>query len=197
MSAASRLTGWFRKAPTVLRAGHPSLRVKAEPIKVEDIPTQKIQRVIREMKGVFSSPYTPVVGLAAPQIGHPIRLIAYRLEDKKLLEERRIDPVPLTFLINPTLLITDKDPETKWSAEYESCESVPNYNALVKRAGHVKVEALDLKGNKVSFSTGGFLARLLQHEMDHLDGVLFTDRMDCKSFRHDKYIDKYELYTGR
>lgn len=95
-----------------------------------------------------------------------------------------------------------------------SCESIPNYNALVKRAGRVKVDALDLEGNKVTVNAAGFLARLLQHEMDHLEGLMYVDKMDTKSFRHDKviagsplafccqsyiisrsqYIDKYEVH---
>ncbi|KAJ3017208.1 Peptide deformylase 1A, chloroplastic/mitochondrial [Thoreauomyces humboldtii] len=199
----NRLAGWLRRPPAVLRAGHPSLRMKsvanfqAEPVKVAELNSHKLERVVREMRTVFDSPYTPVVGLAAPQIGHPLRLIAYRLEDAKLLKESNMARVPLTFMVNPELSVTDRRPESEWVSDYESCESVPHYNAKVKRANEVKVQGLDLDGNPVTVNAKGFLAKVLQHECDHLEGQLYIDKMDPKSFRHDKYIDKYEVYTPR
>ncbi|TPX62069.1 hypothetical protein PhCBS80983_g00619 [Powellomyces hirtus] len=189
----NRIAALFQKGPKVLRAGHPSLRLKADPVPPSDITSHKITRVITDMRSVFTSPYTPVVGLAAPQVGHPYRIIAYELSDSKLLAERKIARQPLTFLINPQLTILS--PQHKWTEEYESCESVPRYNGRVKRAMEVKVEALDLEGKKVSIHANGFLARVLQHECDHLDGRLFVDIMDSKSFRADEYIDKYEVYS--
>ncbi|KAI9105491.1 peptide deformylase [Phlyctochytrium arcticum] len=202
MSGFARITGWLKRPPSVLRAGHPSLRITAEPVKLNELGSQRLNRVINDMRAVFGSPYVPVIGLAAPQVGHPLRIIAYRVEDDKLLKEHRMQPVPLTFLINPELVILNKDKASMadskhWSSEYESCESVPNYNALVRRAKKVQIDAFDLKGEKVAFKAEGLLARILQHEVDHLNGTLYTDHMDCKSLRHDKYIDKYEVYKGR
>ncbi|KAJ3161297.1 RNAPII degradation factor [Geranomyces michiganensis] len=193
----NRISGWFKRPPAVLRAGHPSLRLRAEPVNPADLPSHQLARVVSDMRAVFASPYTPVVGLAAPQIGHPLRIIAYRVTDAALLKERKIAAVPLTFLVNPVLTITDRATQAKWAAEYESCESVPQYNAKVRRANEVKVEGLDLDGGKVTVHAQGFLARVLQHEVDHLEGKLYIDIMDPKSFRHDKYIDKYEVYASR
>ncbi|KAI8999508.1 peptide deformylase [Gaertneriomyces semiglobifer] len=192
----NKLQGLFQKAPKVLRAGHPGLRHKADAVKISEITSPKIQRVVTEMRQVFSSPLTPLVGLAAPQIGHPLRIMAYQVTDKQLLKEKAMSPVPLTFLVNPELSILDQSPASS-TVDYESCESIPHYNGLVSRADAVRVLAYDLEGNPITVNARGFLARVLQHEVDHLDGILYIDRMDTKSFRHDMYIDKYETYRRR
>ena len=102
-------------------------------------------------------------------------------------------PIPLTFYVNPKLSVLDRSPKSKWPAHYESCESVPNYNALVRRAQHVKLDAWNLNGEDVSVNAFGILARMFQHEVDHLNGVAYTDIMEEKTLRHDKYIDVYDV----
>ena len=116
-----------------------------------------------------------------------MQLIAYQLQDKKTLESLNLStPIPLTFIVNPHISILDRTPEKDWAAEYESCESVPHYNALVKRAKAVQIRGWDLEGKDFKVKAEGFLARILQHEMDHLQGVMYTDKMIQKSLRHDK-----------
>jgi peptide deformylase len=132
----------------------------------------------------------PVVGLAAPQVGYPLRIIGYQILDKQLIEENNLkEPIQPTFLINPEMKILDGNSE-KWKPEYEFCISVPTYSGLVKRAGHVQIKGYDLEGKVIEQEFKGFLARVIQHEIDHLDGMTFVDRMEPKSFRHGKvYID--------
>ncbi|KAI9205496.1 peptide deformylase [Polychytrium aggregatum] len=184
----------LKRPPTVLRAGHPLLRLKADPVSPAELTTPKFKKIVSQMKEVFSSPYTPVIGLSAPQIGHSVRLIAVQVTDSKTLKEKNMKPFPLTFMVNPEVTIVDTDARN-WVSDYESCESVPSYNALVKRAESVKVKSLDLDGKEVSNEFHGLLARIVQHEVDHLDGKLYIDCMDHGSLRHDKYIDQFEIHT--
>lgn len=182
--------GMVFKAPSnVLKAGHPILRIKAEPVKPSELSTQKFKNIIEEMRIVFNSRSHPVVGLAAPQLGHSLRIIGYQVKDAQVLKDHNMDkPIETTFLINPELTV-DKN----LKAEYESCISIPSYSGLVKRSTSIRLRALDLNGNVVDQKYTGFIARILQHEVDHLDGINFVDRMVEKSLRHDKYIDQYEL----
>jgi peptide deformylase len=112
------------------------------------------------------------VGLAAPQVGQSIRMIVVEYEPREN-EDSRGNPFPLTVLVNPTI--------TKFSKEQEviaeGCLSLPDLEADVKRSAEVNVAAQDLDGKKFKIRAKGLLARALQHEIDHLDGVLFTDRV--------------------
>lgn len=139
-------------------------------------------------------------------------------KDQHPLKNPSKDSTEETYLVNPVLTVTDPRPPSAWDAEYESCESIPGYNALVKRAASVSVQALDLKGSSITLKASGLLARILQHEVDHLQGILLTDRMEPKSLRHDEvsilallgmhikqclmpydeqYIGEYEMQTRR
>ena len=95
------------------------------------------------------------------------------------------------FLVNPVIV----EESGVLKAEYESCISIPHYSALVRRSTRIKVKALDARKEQVELEAGGLLARVLQHEIDHLNGILLSDRMESKSLRHDDYIDQYELPT--
>ncbi|KAI9349549.1 peptide deformylase [Obelidium mucronatum] len=130
-----------------------------------------------------------------PQVGHPLRIIAYKIGDAQTIKAKKATASPLTFLINPTLEILER--ESKWEAEYESCESMPHYNCLVKRPSKVLVEALDVKGEKIRFTADGFLAKVLHHEVDHLDGITLVDRALPKTLRHDQYIELFENYPSK
>ncbi|KAJ3005026.1 UNVERIFIED_CONTAM: hypothetical protein HDU68_004807 [Siphonaria sp. JEL0065] len=184
-----------RSAP-VLRQGHPILRTTCVGVKPSEIttPGSACAIAIKDLKSVFDSPYHTVIGLSAPQVGHPLRIIAYKISDPKTIKEKKVTASPLTFLINPTLEILEH--KSKWQAEYESCESMPHYNCIVRRPGKVKVDALNVKGEKVSFTAEGFLAKVLHHEVDHLDGITLVDRALEKTLRHDQHIDVYENYPS-
>ncbi|KAH9244964.1 peptide deformylase [Batrachochytrium salamandrivorans] len=184
-----------RGSPEVLKAGHPALRTKAELVRIEDLQSAAFLRIVKDMNAVFNSPLHPVLGLAAAQIGHPIQLIAYQILDAQLIKEKGLGgPVPRTFIVNPVMSISDKTSPSKWAAEYEFCESLPKYSGLVRRAGHVHVTGLGLDGSTVNINARGFLARILQHEIDHMEGILFVDKMEKHSLRHDDYVDKFEMF---
>lgn len=186
-----KLLGKVLKNPlNIIRAGHPLLRVPADSVNPSELNSSKIGIIIEEMKLVFQSRLHPVVGLAAPQVGYSKRIIGYQVLDQETLKENHIpEPIKLQFLINPEITILDKESK----ASYESCISVPSYSGLVKRYTKINVKAKDLNGKDVNQNFTGFLARIIQHEVDHLNGTMFTDRMESKSLRHDKYISQYEM----
>ncbi|KAJ3299762.1 RNAPII degradation factor [Borealophlyctis nickersoniae] len=194
MSFLSRSLNWFKSPTPCLLAGHPALRFKATPVKVAELTSPKLKALVKQMTSVLDTKsHAPIVGVAAPLLGEPLRLIAYRIEDSQTLREHKMDPVPLTFLVNPTMEITDRKAKQEWPAEYESCPSVPSFNALVRRAEAVKVDALDLDGKPVTVTAKGFLARVIQHELDHLEGISYVEKMEPQTLRHDQYIDQYEM----
>jgi peptide deformylase len=182
--------GFLLKPVKVLKTGHPILRVKAEAVKPIEIKAEKTLEIVDKMKVVFDSKITSVIGLSAPQVGYSSRIIAYQVSDPKLVLTEKLEPVPLTFLINPEIQKTGN----KIQHQYEFCESIPNYSGLVPRNTSINVKALDLDGNLVNRTYNGFLARIIQHEIDHLDGICFIDKMEKKSLRHDEYFDKYDMH---
>lgn len=179
-------------------AGDPILAIKASPVSELDLNNPKIQNILTDMRQIFKSSLTPVIGtkrfykgLSAPQIGHSLQIIGYQIQDSKLIKDNKLaGPVPLSFLINPQLTFLTG----KTTTDYEFCESVPNYSALVKRSSKIKIAAIDEEGKPVVREFGGILARVIQHEYDHLQGVLHTEKMEPKTLRHDSYVGKYEIY---
>lgn len=136
--------------------GSPVLREKA-------LPVTKVDDEIRELvKNMIETMYAEGgVGLAAPQVGVSKRIIIVDTEEQGII-----------VLVNPAII--KREGETK---EEEGCLSVPGIYSPVRRSSTVTVEALDLEGNKVRISQEGFLAVALQHEIDHLEGYLFIDRL--------------------
>ena len=121
------------------------------------------------------------IGLAAPQIGEPVRLVVIDVSGPEVREE-------LMVLVNPKL--TDSGPEVE---SEEGCLSVPDFRTAIRRSEKVHVEAQDLDGNPISFDADGLLAICLQHECDHLDGKLFIDRMSrLKRGMYDRRLNKKE-----
>ncbi|MCG2685885.1 peptide deformylase [Candidatus Parcubacteria bacterium] len=112
------------------------------------------------------------VGLAAPQVGQSLRVIVA----KEVLAENTESKI--IALINPKIIKKSREQELGW----EGCLSIPNQFGQVDRAQKVKVKFLDTNGKKRVVNTGGFLARVLQHEIDHLDGILFTDKVEGKIY---------------
>jgi len=129
---------------------------------VEDV-TPDIRALIDDMAETMYD--APGVGLAAPQVGVPLRLAVIDAST----EEHKM---PLLVLINPEIVSYEGEVE-----EEEGCLSVRGYYAMVKRYARVRVRALDRDGNQFEVDGEGLLARALQHELDHLDGMLFLDRI--------------------
>lgn len=127
----------------------------------------------------------PGVGLAAPQIGVSLRLVViedspdgFDEMDEEYVSERKRSSVPLTVLVNPTIEFIDDEKATF----YEGCLSVSGFAALTERYFKVRVKALNEKGEPIELNWEGWPARILQHELDHLNGTLYIDRMDTRTF---------------
>jgi peptide deformylase len=172
----------------VARMGHPVLRARAKPVDPADIPSPRIQSLIDSMFETMQE--YQGVGLAAPQVHESVRLFVAgfpprRGPDDEEDEEAR---VPLMALINPEITIAV--PET--ADDWEGCLSIPDIRGKVPRATEIDVRAYDRRGRKISIHARGFTARVIQHETDHLDGVLFFDRM--KSFETLTFLEEYGRY---
>ena len=152
----------------VSRMGHPVLRQRAKDIPPEEITTPPLQRLVADM--VETMVDYEGIGLAAPQVYRPLRLIVLGMPDVDPEEE---GVIPLTVLFNPEFTAMSEDRVDGW----EGCLSIPDIRGVVPRSAAVKVKGLDVEGQQVEFAAEGFFARVLQHEIDHLDGVLFPMRM--------------------
>lgn len=167
----------------LLQVGDPILRDKARALSHEEIASERIQQLIHSMRETLHA--APGVGLAAPQIGESIQLAI--VEDlaeymKELphedlaLRERR--PVPFHVIINPSI--------TSFGNEkvefFEGCLSLAGFMAVVPRSREITIECLDEHANKRIIHASGWYARILQHEIDHLNGTIYIDRMQSRTF---------------
>ena len=166
----------------VARMGHPVLRERARPLEPDEIGTPRVQRLIDDM---FETMYdSQGIGLAGPQVHEKIRLFVAGVEDEEVM-------VPPVVIINPEITPIGSDVEEDW----EGCLSIPDIRGRVPRAVDVRIRALDRHGRPVSMTANGFQARVIQHETDHLDGVLFFDRMT--SFESLTFLDEYSRYWAK
>ena len=167
----------------IVQSGNPVLRQHARPLSLAEIAGKEIQNLIESMRTCMRD--APGVGLAAPQIGLSLQLAV--IEDREeyhkdvlaeMLRERERRPVPFQVIINPTLT-----PISGEKAEFfEGCLSLMGFSALVPRARSVRVEYLNEQGQKKVIEATGWYARILQHEIDHLHGGLYIDRMKARTF---------------
>ena len=167
----------------IIQVGDPALRDTARSLEQQEIRSPEIQNLIEWMRETMHD--APGVGLAAPQVGMPLRLAV--IEDKpeylrdlssEVLTERERRPVPFHVIINPVLELLD-EPKTTF---YEGCLSLAGFTALVPRSRGVRVNALNHHGEPVVIEASGWYARILQHEIDHLNRTLYIDRMASRSF---------------
>jgi peptide deformylase len=164
-----------------VQAGDPVLRQPARPLSLDDIATPAIHQLIADMKETMRA--APGVGLAAPQVGLSLQLAVIEDAPEYLasataeeLAERQRTITPFHVIINPVITLVGESVDF-----YEGCLSVDGWLALVPRALRVQVEALDERGEDVRLDVSGWHARILQHEIDHLHGVLCVDRMDPRT----------------
>jgi peptide deformylase len=169
------------KRRTIVRMGHPILRQVAEEVTPERFGTRALRDLGRDLvRTMFED---KGVGLAAPQIALPLRVFAYYLPG-----DDDDDELPPRVLVNPRLELLGEPVELGW----EGCLSLPDLRGLVPRHPQVHVSAFDVDGGPLRFDAEGFHARVIQHEYDHLDGILFVDRMrDMGSFTFEEEWDKY------
>ena len=171
----------------IARMGHPVLRAKAKPIPADKITSPAIQQLIDDML-VTMREYQGV-GLAAPQVHVGLRLfVAGFPRSDRDEEEEEEDRIPLMALINPEVTLLGEETGEDW----EGCLSIPDIRGKVPRAREIQVKAYDRKGRKIDMRAKGFTARVIQHETDHLDGVLFFDRMT--SFETLTFLDEFSRY---
>jgi len=167
----------------IVSAGESVLRQPARLLDPAEIHGGPIQELIAHMRETLRD--APGVGLAAPQVGQLVQLAIIEdlaeyhanLNAAQLAERERV-PVPFHVVINPVLYLVTP-PEIEF---FEGCLSVPGYTAVVARSHRVRVQCLDQAGMPRSIEASGWYARILQHEIDHLNGTLYLDRMDTRTF---------------
>lgn len=150
----------------IARMGHPILGQRTAPVQAPDAP--EVRRLIADMIETLAD--AGGIGLAAPQVHESLRLMIYRVPAVRNAGQE----VPLTVLINPDITPLDEGRAHDW----ESCLSLPGLTGSVPRHRAVAVTALDLDGAPMAFEARDFHARVLQHEGDHLDGILYPQRLD-------------------
>jgi peptide deformylase len=171
----------------VARMGHPVLRAKAKAIDPAAITSSRVQALIDNMFETMQE--YQGVGLAAPQVHESLRLFVAGFAPRRDAdEEEEAVRVPLMALINPEITIANPAVVEDW----EGCLSIPDVRGRVPRATEITVRAYDRKGRRIEMQARSFTARVIQHETDHLDGVLFFDRM--KSFESLTFLDEYSRY---
>jgi peptide deformylase len=167
----------------IVQAGEPVLRAAASAFPKEQVALAQTQTLIDWMRETMRD--APGVGLAAPQVGLSLQLAV--IEDRAeylrdvppdVLAERERSPVDFHALINPRI-VERSDEQVE---HYEGCLSLAGFSALVKRSRAVTVEYLDEHGAEHRVEARGWYARILQHEIDHLNGTLYIDRMEPRSF---------------
>ena len=179
----------------IVQVGEKVLRKKARELSKEEILSSEILNLIDLMKETMRD--APGVGLAAPQIGMPYQLAVIedpedylsKIPPEKLKEKMRA-PVPFHVIINPKLTIIDEKAEDF----FEGCLSCGQYMGAVKRALRVRVDCLNEKAEPITIEAEGWYARILQHEIDHLQGTLFLDKVDTRTLMT---VDNYSKYWAR
>jgi len=165
------------------KIGNPVLRKRAEPVTLEEIKSEDFKILIDDMLDTMRK--LDGVGLAASQVHVSKQVVV--IESSENVRYPDGEDIPLTVLINP--VFTEVSPEM--AEGWEGCLSVGDLRGIVKRATEVTVEALDREGQPVTLHVDGFFAVVLQHEIDHLFGKLFVDRMsDNSSLTHVDEIRK-------
>ncbi|MEM7404864.1 MAG: peptide deformylase [Pseudomonadota bacterium] len=152
----------------VLRMGDPFLHQVAE--LVTEIGTDEFKVLIEDMWDTMAA--RSGIGLAAPQIGVGLRVMVFGVESSPRYEDA--GAIPPTVLVNPTVTALSDERANGW----EGCLSIPGMRGVVPRYEHIRYVGVDANGDAIDREASGFHARVVQHEMDHLDGILYPQRMD-------------------
>jgi peptide deformylase len=171
----------------VARMGHPILRRVSDPVKEKEIRTPEFQQFIDDM--IETMHEYDGLGLAAPQVHRSIRLSVIEIQDNPRYPTNE-EHVGLHVFINPEVTVQSKKNNSYW----EGCLSVPGLRGLVERPNKIKVKYLDREGKQREMIGENFLATVLQHEFDHLDGKLYIDRLvDTTKLVFDQEFERYWL----
>ncbi len=176
----------------IVQAGEPVLRQPAKPVNKTELAGSEIQSLIEAMRATMHD--APGVGLAAPQVGLSLQIAV--IEDKPdytrdvkpaVLRERERKPVPFHVIVNPQITLLG-NPDVEF---FEGCLSLTGFTAVVPRTRAVRVDCLDHRGTPKTIEASGWYARILQHEIDHLQGTVYIDRMYPRSFMS---LDNFNRY---
>jgi len=178
----------------IFQAGETALRQTAGPLSRDEILSDSVQRLIEDMRDSMRD--APGVGLAAPQVGLSVQLAV--IEDSKELIDRmppvqaaehERSAVPFHVIVNPQLTFENIVAEPV--ELYEGCLSIAGFRAVVPRARSVRVDCLNERAEPVTIHAQGWYARILQHEIDHLHGTLYIDKMRSRSFMTMENFNRY------
>jgi peptide deformylase len=167
----------------VARMGHPVLRQRARGLERAEIKNPVVQKLIDDMIETMVEYHG--VGLAAPQVHEPLRLFVATLDHDDTEHDEAPQPIAI---VNPEITPVGADVEEDW----EGCLSIPDIRGRVPRAREIRVRAWDRHGERIELHARNYPARVIQHETDHLDGILFFDRM--RSFDSLTFLDEYSRY---
>ena len=169
----------------IARLGHPVIRGGAELVTEGELRSREIQTFIDDM--IESMRDADGVGIAAPQVHIAKRIIVIEVSaDNPRYPDQ--EPIPLTAIVNPQMLSQSTEQQEGW----EGCLSVPDLRARVPRAYSVELAGIDRNGDEVHIRASGFFARVIQHEVDHLQGHVFLDRLpDLATLTHLREYQKY------
>ncbi len=169
----------------VARMGHPVLRSRARALERAEVKTASIQKLIDDM--IETMEEYQGIGLAGPQVHEGVRIFIAGLQEDARSDDDDPAIVPVA-IVNPEIVPIGSEMETDW----EGCLSIPDIRGKVPRYKRVKVRALDREGTRMELQLSDFAARVVQHENDHLDGMLFFDRM--KAFETLTFLDEYSKF---
>ena len=177
----------------IVQIGDPVLRKVAQPVDMDRLKSSEIQNIISQMRIALKK--YDAHGIAAPQLGVPVRMFAVQVTEKQInkldddtIIRSGVKVIPFKVFINPVLKYIGSD----YIVEKEGCKSMNGYQADVKRHKYVNVTGHNENGERVSWDAKDWDARLVQHEMDHLDGILYTDKMhspESLEFRYWKTVN--------
>ena len=174
----------------IARMGHPVLMRTAEP--VDDPRAPAVHRLIADMIDTMRD--APGIGLAAPQVHAPVRVVVFHVPGERIDDAEDAGGVPLTVLINPEITPLSEDMEDG----VEGCLSVPGMQGVVPRYARIRYTALQPDGSLLEREATGYHARVVQHECDHLDGVLYPMRMrDMSKFGFSEEIARAQVEARR
>lgn len=159
----------------IARMGHPVLQRRADDVPVHEISSPKIQKLITDM--IATCRELQGAGLAAPQVFEPLRIVIFEIPEERAKLRGLDQEIPLTVLINPEIEVLDEQMLLGW----EGCFSVPGMMGEVPRYRAIRYRAYNEHGQQIEREVEGYHARVVQHECDHLDGVLYPMRMQDMS----------------
>jgi peptide deformylase len=174
----------------IARMGHPVLLQRAEP--VPDPGAPEIRRLVRDMMQTMED--ADGAGLAAPQVHVPLRIFVFRVSPERGGEDPEDLPLGNTVLVNPEVELLSDERVLRW----EGCLSIPGLRAAVPRAPRIRYRGVDCEGQRVAREVTGFHAGVVQHEYDHLDGILYPMRMtDFRLFGFTEELARAIANQGR